>query len=283
MVDKHLSDLLTAYDTYILDSSVILTSSSGDFYPGAEAALSLLAEQKKQVIVYDNSPLLPSVYYTDRHWRKWSDKGFGFETSYGLCQRHLQQQGYFSYFLFGRRPLPGLIFMPDMSLAEFIYLDLPGLPQAYLRQDSLIKIPEFPELVFAASVEVFAPFLQQARQQEKVIFCGTPVFTDKILIGNREVVSTKAILDYYRSLGGRVVEFGKPELSSYEAVLNRLPAAGKILCVGHSAEADVRGAVNLCRAGYKAESLLISNKKSAEVDLPAFKSDYIMPTFSLTS
>lgn len=282
MADKHLPDLLTAYDTYILDSSVILPSSGDDFYPGAEDALSLLAKQGKQIIIFDNSPLLPSACFANSRWQIWANKGVRFYTSFGLCQNNIRQLGYFSYFLFGFRPLPGLIFMPDMSLAEFVYLDMPGLPPAYLRPENVINIPDIPQLVFASSVEPFAAFLRQARELDKILYCGSPVQTDKILIGGKEVISTKAILDYYRSLGGTVAEFGKPYLSSYEQIFKQLPAVGKILCIGSELQTDIQGAENLRRAGYSAESLLVSTLQNA-AELAQPKPDHIIPAFFLTA
>ncbi len=275
MADTHLSDLFAAYDTFIIGSSGVLTSPDGAFYPGAEDALAGLAEQGKQVIIYDNSSLLPAAHFANPHWRKWADKGFRFYTSFGLCMAHVQQQGYFSYFLFGSRPLPGLIFMPEMTMAEFIYLDIPGLPLAYLRPENLINVPGLSNLGFTASLEPFADFLHQAREQEKVIYCGNPSFADKMLINNHEVLSNRSILAYYRSLGGQVMEFGKPHIASYRQILQQLPAQGKILCIGNSLEADGQGAVHLRQAGYKAASLLIGAENNSEAD-------YSAPAFSLT-
>ena len=78
MADTYLSDLFAAYDTFIIGSSGVLTSPDGAFCPGAEDALAGLAEQGKQVIIYDNSSLLPAAHFVNPHWRKWADKGFGF-------------------------------------------------------------------------------------------------------------------------------------------------------------------------------------------------------------
>ena len=57
-MEQALPELLTRYDTFILDSSLTLISPSGDFYPGVETTLSRLIEQHKQVIVFINHPLL---------------------------------------------------------------------------------------------------------------------------------------------------------------------------------------------------------------------------------
>ena len=44
-MEQALPELLTRYDTFILDSSLTLISPSGDFYPGVETTLSRLIEQ----------------------------------------------------------------------------------------------------------------------------------------------------------------------------------------------------------------------------------------------
>lgn len=51
-MEQALPELLTRYDTFILDSSLTLISPSGGFYPGVETTLSRLIEQHKQVIVF---------------------------------------------------------------------------------------------------------------------------------------------------------------------------------------------------------------------------------------
>ena len=60
-MEQALPELLTRYDTFILDSSLTLISPSGGFYPGVETTLSRLIEQHKQVIVFINHPLPPEA------------------------------------------------------------------------------------------------------------------------------------------------------------------------------------------------------------------------------
>jgi HAD superfamily hydrolase (TIGR01459 family) len=50
-----------------------------------------------------------------------------------------------------------------------------------------------------------------------------------------------AIADVYASMGGRVSWIGKPHAAIYEYALKRLGNAGRVLCIGDSAEHDVAG------------------------------------------
>ena len=131
-MEQALLELLTRYDTFILDSSLTLISPSGDFYPGVETTLSRLIEQHKQVIVFINHPLPPEACFKESFWQPWIERGIHFFTSGGICLKLLAEQGYFSYFLFGGRLLPGMIFAPEITMAECVYLDLPALPLAFL-------------------------------------------------------------------------------------------------------------------------------------------------------
>jgi len=282
LTDKNLSDVLTAYDTFFIDSHVLSDSSRDGVYPGAETVLSALVRLQKQVIVFDNSSQFPSAHFPARQWQPWAEKGIHFCTSAGLCQNYLLGQGFFSYFLFGSRPLPGMVFAPNMSMAEFIYLDLPAAPLACLRPENLIKLPEFPGLGFAASVEPFMPLLQQARQQGITLFCNNLPPQKLVNIGEREVVSARNLADYYTSIGGNVVAFGKPYLPAYELVLGKYAAAGKILCIGTNPYWEILGADNLRQAGYSAASLLIQTDETANGRENLFlKPDFVFAAFAL--
>ena len=117
-MEQALPELLTRYDTFILDSSLTLISPSGGFYPGVETTLSRLIEQHKQVIVFINHPLPPEACFKESFWQPWIERGVRFFTSGGICLKLLAEQGYFSYFLFGGRLLPGMIFAPEITMAE---------------------------------------------------------------------------------------------------------------------------------------------------------------------
>ncbi len=52
-------------------------------------------------------------------------------------------------------------------MAEFIYLDIPGLPLAYLRPENLINVPGLSNLGFAASLEPFADFYIKPESRKK--------------------------------------------------------------------------------------------------------------------
>lgn len=244
-MEQALPELLTRYDTFILDSSLTLISPSGGFYPGVETTLSRLIEQHKQVIVFINHPLPPEACFKESFWQPWIERGVRFFTSGGICLKLLAEQGYFSYFLFGGRLLPGMIFAPEITMAECVYLDLPALPLAFLPAENLIRTPEFPQLGFAPDITPFAPLLREAAAQNKVLYCARPALSETMFVGQRKVISNKAIVDYYRSQGGTAVEVGKPAPAAYEYILRSLPHTGKILCVGAVPEIDVLGAENL--------------------------------------
>lgn len=282
---NRLTELLSAYDTYILDNYLTLTSPEGSFYPGVETTLSLLSEQHKQVVIFSNYPKSASACYQESYWQPWIAKGFHFYTSGGICRHLLSEHGYFSYFLFGCRPLPGMIFAPEITMADFIYLDLPGLPLAFLQSDNLIRTAEFPELGFAAEITPFIPFLQEAAKQNKPLYCGKPSLHDTMVIGSQKVISNKVIMDYYQSLGGKVIEVGKPYLPAYEYILRELPNPGRILCVGDTLVTDILGAANLKNAGENASSLLILNGETSMDDLQNsyIQPDYILDSFGLIS
>ena len=76
-MEQALPELLTRYDTFILDSSLTLISPSGGFYPGVETTLSRLIEQHKQVIVFINHPLPPEACFKESFWQPWIERGAG--------------------------------------------------------------------------------------------------------------------------------------------------------------------------------------------------------------
>lgn len=285
LVDNRLTELLSAYDTFILDNDLTLLNSEGEFLPGVVTTLSFLAEQHKQVVIFTNYPKSAAACFTEEAWMPWIKKGFRFFTSGGICQRYLQQQGYFSYFLFGCRPLPGLIFSPDISMAEFIYMDLPGLPLTFLEPEDLIRPAEFPELGFAKDIKPFVKLLQQAKTLNKTIYCGKPSFHETMTLGSQEVISNKVIMDYYRGIGGEVVEIGKPFLPAYEVILRELNNPGKILCVGDTLATDIQGAANLKDAGENVSSLLVLTGETSQDDLHQsyLQPDYIARRFGIVS
>lgn len=282
-MEQALPELLTRYDTFILDSSLTLISPSGDFYPGVETTLSRLIEQHKQVIVFINHPLPPEACFKESFWQPWIKRGIRFFTSGGICLKLLAEQGYFSYFLFGGRLLPGMIFAPEITMAECVYLDLPALPLAFLPAENLIRTPEFPQLGFAPDITPFAPLLREAAAQNKVLYCARPALSETMFVGQRKVISNKAIVDYYRSQGGTAVEVGKPAPAAYEYILRSLPHIGKILCVGAVPEIDIRGAENLKNSGWDVSSLLvgISEKNAAELSGLSLRPDYTTAGFGL--
>ena len=73
-MEQALPELLTRYDTFILDSSLTLISPSGGFYPGVETTLSRLIEQHKQVIVFINHPLPPEACFKESFWQPRSEE-----------------------------------------------------------------------------------------------------------------------------------------------------------------------------------------------------------------
>ena len=77
-MEQALPELLTRYDTFILDSSLTLISPSGGFYPGVETTLSRLIEQHKQVIVFINHPLPPEACFKESFWQPWIERGVRF-------------------------------------------------------------------------------------------------------------------------------------------------------------------------------------------------------------
>ena len=106
-----------------------------------------------------------------------------------------------------------------------------------------------------------------------------------MFVGQRKVISNKAIVDYYRSQGGTAVEVGKPAPAAYEYILRSLPHIGKILCVGAVPEIDVRGAENLKNSGWEVSSLLVgtSEKNAAELSGLSLRPDYTTAGFGLIS
>ena len=88
-------------------------------------------------------------------------------------------------------------------MAECVYLDLPALPLAFLPAENLIRTPEFPQLGFAPDITPFAPLLREAAAQNKVLYCARPALSETMFVGQRKVISNKAIVDYYRSQGER--------------------------------------------------------------------------------
>jgi HAD superfamily hydrolase (TIGR01459 family) len=105
----------------------------------------------------------------------------------------------------------------------------------------------------------YRPILTVARARDLPMICANP--DREVIRQGRRVTCAGALADLYRSLGGVVIERGKPDPAIYETALARLGVAdrARVLAIGDALHTDIRGAR---RAGI--DSVLVAGGIHAE-------------------
>jgi len=116
----------------------------------------------------------------------------------------------------------------------------------------------------AESAADYRPILTVARARALPMICANP--DREVIRQGKRIACAGALADIYRSLGGVVVERGKPDPAIYDTALERLGIAdrSRVLAIGDALHTDIRGARNagiasvLVTGGIHAEELGIT-------------------------
>jgi HAD superfamily hydrolase (TIGR01459 family) len=94
----------------------------------------------------------------------------------------------------------------------------------------------------AESASDYRPILTVARARVLPMICANP--DREVIRQGKRIVCAGALADVYRSLGGVVVERGKPDPAIYDTALERLGIAdrSRVLAIGDALHTDIRGA-----------------------------------------
>ena len=103
-------------------------------------------------------------------------------------------------------------------------------------------------------LENYKPILEGLIKSKPLMVCSNP---DKIVVrGDRFVICAGLLAEYYESIGGNVIYYGKPYNEIYNYCYQMIPDRNKkkILIVGDSLDNDIMGAKN-----QKLDSLLVTD------------------------
>lgn len=283
IIKKNLRDFLLDYDIFIIDVYKTLVKKGDIPFDGVLENLEFLSKHNKKVIIYSNYPLANNICFDKDQSKYLKSLNFEFYTSGELAHRLLKAKGYTKYFLIGARPIPGFTQVDDPIKAEFVYLDLPVLPNDDVTPTMCVTTDKFPDVSFSKSIAPFVAILSKIKDHKLKIYSGRPSIKDHMNIDGQKVISNAVIRDRYKAMKGDVSEIGKPSLEAYRYILKDVEKDAKILCIGDTMETDILGVENLKKDGYNAKSLLVLSGVSAKKDLEkySYKPDFVVESFGM--
>lgn len=165
----------------------------------------------------------------------------------------------------------------NLDNADAVYLGIPQytkeeiekLPnkkeiEQYVKLSSLTKEGE-PERWDSVSLEMFRPFLEECKKRNLALLNANPdkVAPEKEKGTNptivNQVIRNGSLTEYYRQIGGKVIECGKPDIEIFKMALNKILENSNILeksknrlnelkkkavMIGDTPETDILGAMN---------------------------------------
>ena len=165
----------------------------------------------------------------------------------------------------------------DLNSADAVYLSIPQytkeeiekLPNKEqikkdLKLSSLTKEGE-PERWDSVDLEMFRPFLEECKKRGLTILNANPdkvapekeKGTDPVIVN--QVIRNGSLTEYYKEIGGKVIEYGKPNVEIFDIALKKLQRENekvkdfedrlnklksKIIMIGDTPETDILGAKN---------------------------------------
>ncbi len=99
-------------------------------------------------------------------------------------------------------------------------------------------------LSFEDTLEMYVPELEEGRARKLPMICANPDLI--VLFGESEALCAGRIAKEYEKMGGTVRYHGKPFVSIYQKMFERMHTndLGKILMIGDSLRTDIKGANN---------------------------------------
>lgn len=274
-------ELRDNFDLFLLDMY-------GVVWDGAKPAsnalyhMEMLRRAGKCVVILSNDAR-PSALLDEKYAERGFVKGFHYDeavTSGDLAQMVFSHdERPLKYYVIGRPTKEVFESSPylqteNIEAANFIYLGSP-------------KILTEGEFQNVESVNPFAPELQHAASLGKKLICPNPDLKAPTPSG-RLAIRQGSLAAYYKTLGGEVLYFGKPQPEIYEFVLQHYDVPReRILMVGDTLYTDILGAKNCAIAS----ALVTTGISAAEMECVGVNNieeychsqkivpDFILPSF----
>lgn len=111
------------------------------------------------------------------------------------------------------------------------------------------------------NLENYKPTLENLVKHNPTMICSNP--DKRVIRGEKFMICAGLLAEYYESIGGKVIYYGKPFPEIYNFCLKKISIKSnkKILIIGDSLENDIRGAVN-----QNLDSLLVTDGIHREVN-----------------
>lgn len=248
--ETSLAALIDRYDFFLIDQFGVLRDDEGA-YDGAAAALHILKNHGKRVIVLSNSGR-SGDYNAERFVR------LGFER--GLFERFVTS-GDVAFDILSSAPdiRPGMRAFTISSGGDRNLADRLGLTSVTRSDEADLVIISGSEAERIA-LDDYRRALEPAAANRIPCVCTNPDIHK--LAGGRNAPGAGAIAKIYEELGGRVQWIGKPRPDIYDHAMSvwGKPDPTKIVCIGDSIEHDIKGATNaglasvLVRTGILADT-----------------------------
>ncbi len=269
-----LAALIDNYDYFLIDQFGVLRDDEGA-YDGAIAALRVLKEHGKHVIVLSNSGR-SGQYNTERFVR------LGFEPS---LFEHFVTSGDVAFEILSaspeiRRGMKAFTISSggDHDLAD--RLGLASVSRSYEADLIIISGSEAEKI----GLDDYRRQLAPAATRRAPCFCTNPDIHK--LAGGKTAPGAGAIAGIYEELGGRVRRIGKPYRDIYMRAISRWRNAepGRIICIGDSLEHDIKGASDMGLPSVLVRTGILATASEGELAELARRHHtaptYLMPCFS---
>lgn len=260
-----LLDIIPKYHVYIFDLWGVVHNGK-DLFPYTLKTLEFLKKQGKYIALLSNSPRLVEDSKINLYKKGLTSDFYDILCTSGQhCHNFLKEAHFKKAFFIGPEHEKNILYGLDIEVAPCIsnadFLLVTGLD--------------------GCKPDYFQTVLREAKNSSLKMICSNPDI--EAILKDHYIFSAGSLAERYKNIGGEVEYFGKPHLSIYQFLFNKISEnvvnlkKRDIICIGDSLLTDIKGA-NLF--GVDSALVLSGIKKSSTIDAQTIPT-YILRDISI--